>query len=369
MNLFENLIAPISIPEFANTYWQKTPLYLTGSSLSEILTMDEIDRFFAMPSMIYPHVKVIANGAELNKNNYSLNYVNDFNFLNKELVFDNFTKGNTLVIQAAHMHFRNLQAYTTALQNILNFEIHANVYITPSSAKGFHPHYDTHEVFVIQLFGSKNWNIYDIPVESPIKGWHISEAERNRYLKSKPTHQLTLNVGDVLYVPRGVVHDAFTSGDLSVHVTLGFHPPTRLGILKRLLEKAEGVPYFRKSHFSFSNTDSQDQLMFQQLVELWLEEKSTPIPKPKKKSIRRNTFLALLDIDNAKSIDDLLNLELAISSLTDVKKLSWGEAEVLKCFSGEDDIASKFSLEELKSLVKELVLKRVLQKKKKELAR
>jgi hypothetical protein len=45
-----------------------------------------------------------------------------------------------------------------------------------------------------------------------------------------------LEVGDVLYLPRGRVHAAEATSEVSVHLTLGLHAPTLLVLVTRVLD-------------------------------------------------------------------------------------------------------------------------------------
>ena len=49
---------------------------------------------------------------------------------------------------------------------------------------------------------------------------------------------VTLEAGDALYVPRGWGHEVLTTGDESIHVTFGFHRPTRHDVLRVALADA-----------------------------------------------------------------------------------------------------------------------------------
>ena len=42
-----------------------------------------------------------------------------------------------------------------------------NAYITPESARGFEPHYDVHDVFVLQVSGEKHWSVHAPVREHP----------------------------------------------------------------------------------------------------------------------------------------------------------------------------------------------------------
>ena len=39
-----------------------------------------------------------------------------------------------------------------------------------TSNQGFPPHYDNHDVFVMQISGTKGWRLYGVPVETPFRG-------------------------------------------------------------------------------------------------------------------------------------------------------------------------------------------------------
>ena len=62
-----------------------------------------------------------------------------------------------------------------------------------------------------------------------------------------PVHDLTLDPGDTLYLPRGWPHEAFTSDGESLHITVGLHPPTRLDALRAALEDCGDDVEFRRT--------------------------------------------------------------------------------------------------------------------------
>lgn len=47
------------------------------------------------------------------------------------------------------------------LQEWFGCVVGSNIYITPSNAQGFAPHYDDVDVFIIQVEGRKLWKLYD----------------------------------------------------------------------------------------------------------------------------------------------------------------------------------------------------------------
>jgi Cupin superfamily protein len=62
-----------------------------------------------------------------------------------------------------------------------------------------------------------------------------------------PIEDFTLEAGDTLYLPRGWPHEATTSDDESLHLTVGMHPQTRLDALRMALDNCDDDIEFRRS--------------------------------------------------------------------------------------------------------------------------
>jgi ribosomal protein L16 Arg81 hydroxylase len=143
-------------------------------------------------------------------------------------------RGATLVLQALHLHHRPTALYCRGLEQRLGFPVQANAYQTPASAQGFAVHHDTHDVFVLQVAGTKRWRIYAPLVELPLKHQRWSPELGD---PGEPVADITLRPGDTLYVPRGWPHEAVTHRADSLHLTIGLHPPTRLDALRAALDE------------------------------------------------------------------------------------------------------------------------------------
>ena len=63
-----------------------------------------------------------------------------------------------------------------SLEREFSTRFQANIYLTPGNAQGFHPHYDSHDVFVVQLQGTKRWRVW-APIDrsiDPVGGKHAT---------------------------------------------------------------------------------------------------------------------------------------------------------------------------------------------------
>lgn len=106
--------------------------------------------------------------------------------------------------------FDPLWALCSMLETFFGSVIGANVYLTPSNSQGFAPHFDDIDAFVCQVSGRKRWRVYaprgdghdSLPRRSSVD---FTEEEMN----SVPVlHDTVLEPGDLLYLPRGTIHQA-----------------------------------------------------------------------------------------------------------------------------------------------------------------
>ena len=86
-------------------------------------------------------------------------------------------------------------------------------------------HADDRDVFVLQLFGTKSWRVYpNPPIFHPYAHEQVGKnglpVPLENVLNATPVIERVLNPGDVLYMPRGWVHEASCHAETeSLHVT------------------------------------------------------------------------------------------------------------------------------------------------------
>ncbi|WP_232066650.1 cupin domain-containing protein [Mycobacterium parmense] len=139
---------------------------------------------------------------------------------------DDFADGYTIVLDGVDRHVRAIASLSRSIETELNFPTQVNAYMTPPGAQGLVPHYDDHDVLVLQIGGSKIWHLYpgaDIPPHQ------LRRDDKSVAIEGLPVPvDLRLEAGDLLYMPRGRVHAAETESEPSVHLTVGIHAPTTL---------------------------------------------------------------------------------------------------------------------------------------------
>jgi bifunctional lysine-specific demethylase and histidyl-hydroxylase NO66 len=148
-----------------------------------------------------------------------------------------FADGYTIVLESIHRYVRAIASLLHAIEVELNFATQVNAYFTPPESQGFVPHYDEHDVLIMQIRGSKIWHLYDGIDVAPRAALRHEPVAADAL--PSPTDVL-LEVGDVLYLPGGRVHAAEATSEVSVHLTVGVQAPTLLLLVTRALNSLSG---------------------------------------------------------------------------------------------------------------------------------
>jgi hypothetical protein len=145
-------------------------------------------------------------------------------------IYRAYQAGSTLLLTELQRRWPPIMYLCRALeQELLEAGAHlgqrigANAYLTPAAGQGFDLHYDDHCVFVVQLAGTKRWQVHRSVVELPIDR---CEATLSAAQVGPPVLAAELTPGDVLYIPRGFPHAARTTDRSSLHLTLSWHTLT-----------------------------------------------------------------------------------------------------------------------------------------------
>jgi hypothetical protein len=149
-----------------------------------------------------------------------------------------FADGATIVLQGLHRTWEPVRRLAAGLSAELGHPVQVNSYITPPQSQGFAAHYDTHDVFVMQITGRKRWTVHEPvhPDPLPDEPWEaFGDSVRHRAAQP-PALQSTLEPGDCLYLPRGFIHSAAALGETSIHLTFGIHAVTERDVARAMLD-------------------------------------------------------------------------------------------------------------------------------------
>jgi hypothetical protein len=215
----EQVIAPIGPAAFFRTYWEKKPLVINRRKrdyYGELLTLEDIDQVITSMNLPYPEIELVNAKEQVSRSQYTRGN----NKIDVAKLYDLFAAGATVILPHLHTRLPSLAAFCRGMELDFSMPYQTNIYLTPENAQGFKTHYDTHDVFVLQIAGTKSWRIYDNPVTLPHRGQRFNASETKA---GDVSQTFTLRPGDMVYIPRGILHDADAQAQkgTSLHITVG----------------------------------------------------------------------------------------------------------------------------------------------------
>jgi bifunctional lysine-specific demethylase and histidyl-hydroxylase NO66 len=244
-------LAPVGASEFLADHWERQPLLVARDDperFRHVLAPADVEKLVCETRIRAPGFRLVKEGAQLPLAGYTEDIAwRPGSFTGTpvvERVAEELARGATLVLQALHLHWPAAALYCRGLEAALGCPVQANAYLTPATSRGFAVHHDTHDVFVLQVSGRKSWRVYEPVLELPLKQQRWSPRLGD---PGPPIDEFTLEAGQTLYLPRGWPHEATTSEDESLHLTIGLHPTTRMDALRMALDSCADDPEFRRS--------------------------------------------------------------------------------------------------------------------------
>lgn len=245
-----------SAAEFAERYWGSAPLLTRGADLvrdfADLLSPEAVDELLSRRGVRTPFLRMAKGGSVLPAARFTRGggagaSIGDQVADDKVLIA--MADGATLVLQALHRNWPPLVDFGARLASEIGHPVQINAYVTPAQNQGFAPHYDVHDVFVLQVAGRKRWQIHEPVVTAPLDNqpWEQVRDDVLARAGAAPIIDEVLEPGDALYLPRGTIHAASALGETSIHLTVGIHPITRYHLVRQLLELAEQDPRLRTS--------------------------------------------------------------------------------------------------------------------------
>ncbi len=238
------LISPVAKRRFFEEYWEKRPLVVRrdqSNYFSSLLSFDDVDRVITTLDRGYPGISLKNASRPVSADEYTVTG----NTLDVAKVYQLFEEGSTVTLAYLDTIIPALTLFCRSLEKEFSFPFQTNVYMTPAGAQGAKPHYDTHDVFVLQVAGSKKWTIFGTPVELPLPAQDFDPLVHEL---GATTLEFELDAGDVAYIPRGIAHEAHSTDTVSLHVTAGILRYTWADLLLELIAAASlSDPAFRKA--------------------------------------------------------------------------------------------------------------------------
>jgi hypothetical protein len=216
---------PIDHSEFYGEYFEKQYFYAPKVTDIGILTLDDLnDVLFTLEPEKYEDVKVMLEG-RVPAGGYASSY-QDLDKFRQRIMPDKlnalFRSGATLVINRLDLKSRKIACACQIVSVLYELKTVANGYLALGGKGTFGQHWDTHDVFALQLFGRKRWRIFRPTLRLPLE--HQTSASVKDTCPKVPMFDRVLQAGDLLYIPRGWWHEAIPlENEPTFHLAIGAH--------------------------------------------------------------------------------------------------------------------------------------------------
>ena len=158
---------------------------------------------------------------------------------NVAYVYERFLKGATIKVHHVQRFLPRAAGFADELSSALAVQVTANLYLTPGGCAGLKAHYDPYDVLVLQCMGGKRWRIYEnYAGAEPLPWKEVLPFDDVRHVPGGVRKEFRMAAGDVLYLPRGAMHDAQAEGEDSLHLTFALHTLTVGDLMIRALKLA-----------------------------------------------------------------------------------------------------------------------------------
>ncbi|MFT4048015.1 MAG: cupin domain-containing protein [Solimonas sp.] len=170
--------------------------------------------------------------------------------LNRKRLYERLSEGATLVFNRLECFMPLAALLCQNLAERMRNPTMANAYLSFSGIGGgeatFGAHWDTHDVFALQLIGRKRWRVYEPTLTLPLSS---QTSQRSGHCRpAVPVLDCVLSPGDLLYLPRGWWHEVELIDRASFHVSVGLYPPSLHDYMQWVTARAlSGLVEARKS--------------------------------------------------------------------------------------------------------------------------
>jgi mannose-6-phosphate isomerase-like protein (cupin superfamily) len=254
---FAELIAPISEEQFFAEYHDKKPLHIraqTPDKLDDVMTWDTLSEILNMTAIWTPEtLKLFLDTKPIPPEQYCRQTTDRHGMPSLQpdsrKVKSWLRRGASIVANDIDTLTPGLIAAANALELRLGGKAQSNLYCSWSQHQAFPTHFDTHEVFALHVAGEKVWRIYEGRLENPIASDDFKALDDDFHAahRGELLEEVTLQPGDILYIPRGQYHDALASSDGCIHLSFGITHIIGFDLMSLLFERAMTDPLFRRN--------------------------------------------------------------------------------------------------------------------------
>ncbi|MGW2722994.1 cupin domain-containing protein [Streptomyces sp. NPDC001492] len=223
---------------FFAEYFNKKPMLRKNAvpgDPRDILSLRKLDQLVNLEVIRPPYIKVNLKGNGVPEQGYSRNVVVQgqtiTDVVDPEKIYELFRAGATVTWCSLNQIDPAMRDFTRLITEKMAVRTDTVAFLTPAGKKGYPPHHDPVDLFIVQLEGTKHWKLWNPP--TPRLG---DNAQYTLEGLGEPEIEVSLQPGDVLYLPYGTPHAATAEDKASLHLSIMMRPRMWRDLLRETFE-------------------------------------------------------------------------------------------------------------------------------------
>ncbi|MEV7522606.1 cupin domain-containing protein [Streptomyces sp. NPDC091371] len=224
---------------FFAEYFNKKPMLRKNAvpgDPRDILSHRKLDQLVNLEVVRPPYIKVNLGGNGVPEQGYTRNVVVQgqtiTDVVDPEKIYELFRAGATVTWCSLNQIVPELRDFTRVISDRMAVRTDSVAFLTPTGKKGYPPHHDPVDLFIVQLEGTKHWKLWNPPAERL-----GDNAQYTLEGLGEPEIEVSLQPGDVLYLPYGTPHAAAAEGKASLHLSVMMRPRMWKDLLRQTVEE------------------------------------------------------------------------------------------------------------------------------------
>ena len=215
-----NLLGGLSPAEFMKRYWQKKPLLIRNAIPGMKPLIDRTSLLEMLESEEVESRQIVRKGEKWTLKKGPLK---------RKSLPSLKTPDWTVLVQGVDLHNDAVHALLQQFRFVPDARLDDLMISFATDGGGVGPHFDSYDVFLLQVHGQRKWRI------GRQKKFELQEGVPLKILKDfKPEAEYLLNPGDMLYLPPGFAHDGIAVGECMTY-SIGFKAPRSAQLASELL--------------------------------------------------------------------------------------------------------------------------------------
>ncbi len=253
---------------FKNDYLYQKPFLFKSAIDSTKFSWKEVNELYSRVDISHRDFKLM-NGYEVPKKEYVESYDNlgviEYRCITS--VFYEYLRNGATLVRNRISNEPFVDQISKQIATFAEARTLVGGYAAFSSKSSYKSHWDTRDVYAVQLLGRKRWILRKPNFEFPL---YMQQTKNFPDIKEPEEiyMDVILEAGDILYIPRGWWHDPLPLDEETFHLAVATFAPTGFEYMRWLQNTMPNILDCRKNFTNFQSDAEMINSISQQVAEI-----------------------------------------------------------------------------------------------------